>query len=242
MRVSDQREMVAGDPFFEHERSGADHDLVERVRSAVATRDVDRDFVGREVAGIGPDLLQQVVREDAVGARSQREVGRVHRMEVNDDGVLVRRIDTLNLVPATDGNDRRRVLVAELQEPEVKRRLDVLGRKGDAIMPLDAVAKLPGHIHLVASDFDIAVFQGGHFGGQLGHPVVRQFGIRRNVLVRLHRQQTLHRRVDVGAGMRRGGRDVAAEQAVLLLPGGDRQPPSELVGCPVVPAGGRARR
>src|SRR5260370_13043668 len=131
--------MVAGHPFFEHERSGADHHLVEGIRPGVAARYVDGDFVRRQVAGLGPDLLQQVVGKDAVRPRSQREIGRVDRLEVDDRGELVRRIDTVHLIPAHYRNDRGRVLVTVLQEPELEGRLDIAGGEGYAIMLLDAV-------------------------------------------------------------------------------------------------------
>src|SRR5712691_2228376 len=122
---------------------------------------------------------------------------------------VVGRIDAVHLIPAADGNDRRRILLVVLQEPEFEGCLDVAGGEGDSVMPLDAVAELPGHVHFVATYLDVPVFEGRDLGGQLRYPVVGQLRIGGNVLVRLDRQQALHRRIDVGARMWRGGRDVA---------------------------------
>src|SRR5260370_25351109 len=91
------------------------------------------------------------------------------------------------LIPADDRNDRGRVLVAVLQEPEVEGRLDIAGGEGGAIMPLDAVAKLPGYFHLAATHLDVAVFEGRDLGDELGVPILAQLRFGRNVLVRLHR-------------------------------------------------------
>src|SRR5207253_6402751 len=83
VRIANQRQMVPGYPLLEHERPGADHHLVEGVRTAIAARNVDRDLVVGDVAGLRPDLLQQVIRQDAVRSASQREVGGVDDVEVH---------------------------------------------------------------------------------------------------------------------------------------------------------------
>ena len=93
-------------------------------------------------------------------------------MEMNDGRIVVGRIDALDLIPAHDGNYGRGIIVAVLQEPEVESRLYVARGEGDTIMPLDAMAKFPGHVHLVARDFDIAVFERRNLDGELGSPVV----------------------------------------------------------------------
>ena len=143
---------------------------------------------------------------------------------MHDGGVAVRGLYTRHLVPAAGRHQRRRVEISVLEPPEIEGGLDIGGAEGCAVLPLDSRAKLPGHVHLVVVDSDITVLQGGHLGGQLGHPVVRKLGVvLRHVLAGLDGEQPLHHRVDVGTGVRLGGRDVAGEQAVLLLGGnGDR--------------------
>ena len=172
-----------------------------------------------DVAGHCPHLLQQVIRQYAVRPGSERQVRGINNVEVHDRRVVVGRLDPLHLVPAAGRNQWRRVLVAVLQPPEFKRRPNVLRRKGHPVMPLDAAAQLPGDVHLVAAHLDASVFEGGNLHGQLRHPVVGQLGIvRQRVLVGLHGQQPLHGGVDVGAGMRGSRRDIAGEEAILLLP------------------------
>ena len=220
--------MIAGHPLLEHERAGTDHDLVERVGSAVAPGNVDRHLVMGDVAGLGPDLLEQVVGKDAVGPGSQGEIGRVDTLEMHCCRVVIRGIDTIGLVPPAGGNQWRGILVAVLQPPEFEGGLDILGGEGDAVVPLDAAPELPGDVHLVATHLDVAILQGGDFGSQLRAPVVGQLRISGDILVGLDSEQPFHRRVDVGAGVRRGGCDVAGQQAVLLLPGGHRHLPARL--------------
>src|SRR2546425_6710555 len=221
--------MVAGPPFLEHEGPGADHDLVERVRAVETTWNIDGYFVCCQVPGLGPDLLQEVIREHPVRPGPQREIGGIDALEVNDRGVIIGGVYVVDLIPAAGRNEWRRVLVSILEPPEVEGRLYVLGRKRDAIVPLDASAQLPGDVHPVAADLDIPVFQRGHFGGQLWYPVVGEFrAAGQRVLVGPYGEQAFHRRVDVGAGMRLGGRDIAGQQAVLLLPGGNRDLPARL--------------
>src|ERR1700694_5409657 len=106
-------------------------------------------------------------------------------MEVDDGGEVVRGIDATHLVPADDRNDRCRVFLVVFQKPEVEGRLDITGGEGDAVVPLDAVAKLPGHVHLVATHLDVPVFEGGNLGGELWYPVVGQLRIGGDVLIRL---------------------------------------------------------
>ena len=160
-----------------------------------------------------------MIRQDAVWTSPQREIGSIDDVEMHDRRVVVGSLDAFHLVPATGRNQWRRVLVAVLQPPEFEGRLDVLRGERDAIMPLDPVAKLPGDVHLVTARLDASVLEGWHFDGKLRHPVVRHLGVvRQRVLVGLYGEQTLHGRVDIGAGMGGRRRDIAGEQAILLLP------------------------
>src|SRR5215831_1846869 len=139
---------------------------------------------------------------------------------MHDSGEVVGRINGRGLVPATRGLHRGWVLLAELQPPLVERRLYVLGREGLSVVPLHAVAKLPGHRHRVAADLDVPVLDRWNLGGELRLPVVGDLRVLRHVGGRFPCKQAFHYRVCKGDGVRGAGSDGRGQQAVLLLPGG----------------------